>query len=660
MSSTHNSSQLAGAAAPAAPQAAQAAILFSHTPLRGPLPENSIGPEGVAHPALEAIKWALWPPSLAERCLVVPAGQGTQCTPPAAGCVVYWCQTDWRVRDNWALWSAMWLAHSQAAALVVLASVPVAQSASGPSAQPMPAHVASFCGGLGLAGIPAVPCWHVHGTVASDMAAWLHTLLPWAVLTDMPSSPGGCGVVMQLATQLPCPMVLLDNHGLNPQASTPACLKAVSLDGAGLMRPAHKAASAPAPSTTSAPRFMPSAPEVTGMLRQELLCMDLCRSLYFSDTTRASRPAEGCDSLQYMPLANAARASAEQQAQRLDHLLHILVEKGHSMEALLLGSAAEVRLPESSAAAEADCTAQMASVLHALQLAKEGEQRRGPGQLLGPVERQLGSAVRTYCSSGGSDSDAVPPLPESQWHQQSLSQELAGEGMVSILWASQQGVISPLHVMQQLLRVQATASSQRRPERAMDARRKLRRCLLYMAFVPLVTQRIAKSLMDAAWEQRGTAELTGVQQWFRWLDWLQQKPETDILNAPACMESLKGHISTLPPSSHPMAVCLAASTACLQLPAAARGSLQHLLAGCLNRVQAMQLHPITCESLVLCAWQAAAPSDSAVNRLGSAAGKAHPRLKVTKRSLRTEQVSTEAASLGLPDVAALVADHVYS
>ena len=665
-----NSSALGSATPSSRAVAPGGPLLFSHMPLRGPLPHASTTLDSGSHPALQAARWHLWPPSLAARSLVLPPcttaasaaapAPSTRCVIEPGHCVLYWCHTDFRVRDNWALWSATWLAHSHAVPLVVLASVPVQQRSQQASAHP-PAAVASFCGGLSTAGIPAIPCWHARQNKSDDVAEWLAKLSPTLLLADMPRDAGTCGDVLQLTQDAPCPVVLVSNSCINARSTTPACLKEAALPGIGLASLAAKADSSPQAAQNSAPKFMPSGPEITGMLKQELLCMGLCRTLFFSDTSRACRPADVCDQLQFVPVAGDRRATVEQQTQRTHALLQHLVAHEHAACASVIAAAAQ--LPAEPASDLEAHSATHKAVQHALSTVAGCNTQSSSGQVqpIGPLERSVGALVRTFCSSGGgAGAGEAAPLPESQWHQRALSDELAGDGMTPILHACQQGVLSPLHVMQQLLRVQAAAATQRRPERAMEARRKLRRCLLYTALIPVAVQRVCVLLLDAAWQARGgaAAGLAPVQDWFRWGEWFELKPKPAPTSELACIKPYSEAVRSLPAASHPLAACMLGGAG------ASRGGratvAQRTLAQCLNRLQHLQACPISQEALVLVAWQTVSPTAAALDRLGAGADKPHPRLKAPKKRQTEPEAGPSTRGTDLHSTAQQLAVHVYT
>jgi len=108
-------------------------MLFSNTPLKAPQPPSTHDTTAEVDKYLQPLHWASWPASIMRRTLVVPASP-SRAAAEGGRCVVYWCRSCWRTRDNWALWSATWIAHTHGLPLIVLASVPIIQAPPPPPA----------------------------------------------------------------------------------------------------------------------------------------------------------------------------------------------------------------------------------------------------------------------------------------------------------------------------------------------------------------------------------------------------------------------------------------------------------------------------------------------------------------------------------------------
>jgi hypothetical protein len=577
--------------------------LFTHTPLKAPPPPSSpTNQTNHAGSLLSTLHWDSWPPALRSRSLVVPPSTAAQ-PARAVHCVVYWASKCWRMRDNWALWTATWLAHHRGEPLLVLASLP--QRLPTGNAPHISHELLTFSNSASETGTPVLPCVHpTHGR-APEILRWLQAVRPSVVLGDLDMSPGGVQDVLSLAASaLTCPLALVDSHNMCPSEQVPSCLQRLAVPNTGMLHAETVVAGSKHPPSVA--KHLPSAPELLAMLRQEVGSSVFTASQWFWERAKVllNRAALVCDELQYTPVPADRRATPQKQAALVNDLVQGLREGGCPEAAGLIAAALK-----RTANSEELCTAPAgwgadASALVALQeaCAKPAGSHAPPSSAA--LLRQYGG-FQSHLSL-----ETAQPQSEVQWHRAELKRELHGGGMAQLLQACTRGTLSPVPVLQQLLRVQAACSTQGKAALAMEARRKLRRCLLYLVLVPQLAGQQASSLLCWAWANKHSAVPdAAVSAWFDWGSWWT------TISSKHCEQQ---HVSDtgLPGEGlmgHPMAwVHMALREAAARK--AGEGVLT--LARALNTIQAQCGSDVDAITVLVCAWQVLLPSAAAVAALG--------------------------------------------
>ena len=424
----------AEAQAPAQPKIQDAAAFQAVRPVCPPeLPPGAGGSAMASSDPLQRVLWRHWPADIAARAVVFPPQVPPEESSPRS--FVYWARGCLRARDNWALWSAGWLAHACGLPLLVLTThTPQASQAMQDGTHPLLPALRAFHANCKRGGARHIPLQATPGKAGALVARVARAVAASATLTDAVGSPGGYQDLGALIGSLDTPLVVVDSCAPRP-CQLPKALKAAALQ--------EGAATAPDPGTAPFPRCMPSLSELTATMAAEVAVQPFAACQFFWSTAEATLPlaAEWARRLHFLPLP-ADRRPQLPDAQGMQQLV-----KGVAgdLAAAICGAGNIPTVCEPDAGATPDATTEPAAVM---------------------ALRRVWLAASRAEQVGGS---------EGTWHRVALQRELSGGDMGMVLRSVQAGTLSPLHALQQLLRAQAAAQAAGSSVPAMHTRRLLRR-----------------------------------------------------------------------------------------------------------------------------------------------------------------------------------------